>query len=302
MRRSAFTLLELLVAFSIIALLIAMLVPAVQYAREAARRAQCASHLHQIGIAMHAYHGDHAQFPPGSSGGAFALHTTLLPYVEQSDLYNHVNFSLTCFAAENTTIRVTAITLFACPSDPSAHLRESDGTVASNYAGNFGTGVVPNGYNGVFRHLRAGGISAKDVSDGLTNTAAVSENLVADGSAQPLRTVWDTPVRLPFDLFTDSCATLSTTPAAVGLFWWRGRPWTYGDAGRTLYNHVLEPNQNSCTNYGDVQGGAYTATSAHSGGVNALFADGTVRFMGSTISRHVWRAIGTRGGGEQESF
>src|SRR5947208_2536426 len=133
-RRSGFTLIELLVVIAIIAVLIALLLPAVQAAREAARRAQCVNNLKQIGLGLHNYHGVNDSFPQGSglarnangttrNNGDFSSLARLLPFMEQSQIYNAANFSLAVIndaygTAANVTVTTTRLNVFLCPSSP----------------------------------------------------------------------------------------------------------------------------------------------------------------------------------------
>ena len=298
--RRAFTLVELVVVLAIVGILIGLLIPAVQSARESARRIDCRSNLHQVGIALHSYHDAHRMFPPRALG--FSLNVAILPHLEQGALAGDIDFSASASAgAGNRQVRATCISIYSCPSDASALQRTADDGLASNYAGNFGTGVQRYGYNGLFHSVQP--VRASDVTDGLSSTAALSEILVSDGSLGALRTNWNTPQ--PFDapnqleVFAQSCASLSPTR---GDYWARGRPWTFGDAGYTLYNHVLGPNQKSCINGDRVQEGAYTAASQHPSGVNVLLGDGHVAFVATPVSQDVWRAVGSRNGAETVSF
>src|SRR5262245_44119082 len=127
MRRhsSAFTLIELLVVIAIIAVLIALLLPAVQAAREAGRRAQCVNNLRQFGLALNNYHDLNGSFPIGvslnvatGSSSSFSPQTRLLSFLEQTVLYNAVNFNRSTSAVENATAQASNVNVFLCPSDP----------------------------------------------------------------------------------------------------------------------------------------------------------------------------------------
>ena len=124
MDRRAFTIIELLVVIAVTALLIALMLPAVQRVRDASRRTECASKLRQIGIALHTYHADHSVFPPGANAGGYSMHVVILPYVGYDQLYNCVNFSVIASFSykpgpdEGNTVRGTKVELFFCPSDP----------------------------------------------------------------------------------------------------------------------------------------------------------------------------------------
>jgi prepilin-type processing-associated H-X9-DG protein/prepilin-type N-terminal cleavage/methylation domain-containing protein len=302
MSRKALSLIEVLVVIAIIALLITIILPAVQMAREAARRHHCASNLRQLGIAFHGYEEEHGMFPPGSSRG-FSFHVSILPQIERADLYNSINLSVDYIEPENLTVAATRIELFICPSDPSARIATSDGAVATNYAGNTGSGFAIAGYDGFMGPLRrTGPISAAAIVDGLSNTAAVSECLVSDGSLQALRPVWHTDYKRPFHDFQAVCAVVSPVSATDHDAWLRGRPWTYGDNGATLYNHVVTPNRLSCFNGNDVPEGAYSATSQHSNGVNLLFADGHSAFISNDVDKQIWSVIASRRGDEVGGF
>lgn len=309
MSRRGLTLIELLVASAIVATLVALLLPAVQYAREAARRSHCRSNLHQIGIAAHAYHSSYAMFPPGASNG-FSLHTAILPHIDQSAIASALNFSLTPDDPPNMAVARIRIAVYTCPSDPIADVPDSGGArcFGASYAGNFGTGVVWNGYNGLFQHLSTsfpkypeGPVTAASVIDGLSNTVMMSELLVGDGTRTLLRANWNTPVEYSGpgdqDVFADACQFLNTAPASADG-WSRGRTWIAGDASLTLYNHVITPNQLSCYNRTRVQSGAFTAASLHGSMVHALFGDGRVQPVSSGIDRSIWRAMGSRNSGD----
>ena len=137
-----FTLVELLVIVAIIGLLFALLLPAVQAAREASRRAQCANNLHQIGIGLQAYVSDFGVFPAGCGGRIQSPHVAILPALEQGALYNSYNWALPSFidGAVNQSFRCTQVSTFLCPSDvpPQGRPTDYDGMAATDYAANLG--------------------------------------------------------------------------------------------------------------------------------------------------------------------
>ncbi len=203
MLRKAFTLIELLVVIAIIGVLIALLLPAVQAAREAARRAQCTNNLKQMGIALHNYHDTVGAFPPGlisvpasdgaNSGPGWGWGAMLLPTMEQSVVYHSINVNLPIESGANSTARLTKINTFACPSDAYFEpqftvVDESTSSTAlgapicdvasSDYVGCFGTGDVSD-YpgrdfgNGLF--FRNHSVKIAEITDGTSNTLAVGE-------------------------------------------------------------------------------------------------------------------------------
>jgi len=331
--RRGFTLIELLVVIAIIAVLIALLLPAVQAAREAARRAQCTNNMKQLGIALHNYHDTTSSLPWGHGPfgwNDWSAHVLMLPYLEQAPLFNAINFNGTINAAnpgtvQNTTAQRTQFAGFLCPSDTD-RLTSAEGHL--NYAGNSGNvpacfpinvggQVEPNGMFGPIPDTKI--IGFRDVIDGLSFTAAFSEKVkgIGNGSNQttldrtnPTASISDitggtgamSPMTLPNAAYS-VCKGLDPRSPGVTLtgVMAMGRVWFSGHPSQGRYNHVMPPNTWSCATGGDNGHGAYTASSRHSGTVNVLFGDGTVRGVKSSVSTTIWWAIGSRAGGETVS-
>jgi len=304
-----FTLIEVLVTVSIIGLLIALLLPAVQAAREAARRSQCSNHLRQFGIALNAYAKDYHVFPKGNNGVLYSFHAMLLPYLDQTTLYSAINFSVdgTLIVGRgdpNGTAAFTRVETFLCPSDPDETEFAIPGSRArTSYAGNGGYGHQLYGFNGLFDINSSQSIGFAGILDGTSNTAAVSEWALGPGlpnNNDPLRDVYNVEEDFTqpneFNDFVNACRTLK--PQSASLMGVKYCFWLPGSYGTTLLNHILGPRENSCLNSNSVTDGAFSAGSFHPSGINVLFVDGHASQVSNTIPLVLWRALSTRGGGE----
>ncbi len=300
--RRALTLIECLVAITILGLLAAILIPAVQGAREAARRAQCTNNLRQLGLALHLYADVHGSLPPCHNGNDYSVHVAVLPYVEMKPLYDSFNFSFAAAypPAANRTACTTTPNLFLCPSDVAQ--RDQDGPGVTNYGGNLGTGVQKFGYNGAFGSPY-NSIRLAEFTDGLATTSLMAEWCV--GGWGPMERVGNRalfhapsyPAPDQLEAFALACRAIDPQTARVSLHF-KGRNWCWGEFSHTFYNHILTPNQPSCVNGNGFQIGAFTAGSLHPGGAGVLFGDGHVRFVSDRVGAVAWGAMGSRDGQE----
>lgn len=312
-RRSkrAFTLIEILVVITIIGILVALLLPAVQSAREAARRARCVNNLKQVGIALTAYESTHRCFPQGRNGNNFSAHSMILPYLDQIPLYNSINFvaeTTSHNASEhisNRTAQDTSLSVFLCPSD----LIVPEWTGRNNYAGNGGFGVWWNGFNGVFSDSASSEVRSyiglASVKDGASQTAAMSEWVIGRPEERnPRGMMMKTENFVAPDEYEEFVSTCRDLSFKAGFFFWTKRGfWIVGAYNDSLLTHDLPPNNHTCSMNGSLNYGAWTAGSRHAGdGANTLFLDGHVQFIRETVSLATWRAVSTRNGGEPIAF
>jgi prepilin-type N-terminal cleavage/methylation domain-containing protein len=306
--RRAFTLVELLVVIAIIGVLVALLLPAVQAAREAARRMQCSNHLKQFVIAAHNYHDTHLAFPAGRRR-SISTHAFLLPYLEQGNLHQLIDFTVSPNHANNTQARGTRIVVFECPSDPQTQMPA--GWAGTSYRANQGSGVLwgnppTNSSNINFGMPEPNGIFFQDswrrmadITDGTSNTAAFSEHCRGDFN-DGMATLNDTfaPGTHPAnaDEAYQQCMAIDISNLSYQGVSDVGAPWLEGYHSTTQYFHVLPPNSRSCMfPPGRI---ATSANSQHPNGVMVSLCDGSTRFFANTVNLDYWRALGSRNGGE----
>ena len=324
---TAFTLVELLVVIAIIGVLVGLLLPAVQAARESARRTSCVNHLRQLGVAAQNHHDSKGGLPSGADSKAWPSTPNsawtfyrwsslahLAPYLEEANSLGILNLSIPLYAnnlevtPENKPGVAQVVPLFLCPSDL-GHV-VAPGFGPTNYVACSGTGAgggTPFDTDGVFyvnSHTRLA-----EITDGTSHTALMSESILGSPKGTPL-------VRDPeLDYKWSLSAPLSDTFCANTPQWNisdpRGFAWVSGEYRCASYNHYYAPNSKQPDCLGTRLGGgpqfqfsAYgwrAARSRHPGGVNVLLVDGAVRPVNEEIDPVVWRALSTRAGGEVTS-
>ncbi len=328
--RRGFTLIEILVVIAIVGLLIALLLPAVQSAREAARRTQCVNNIKQLGLALHQYVDSTGVLPPtmslAGSGtkvawtNGWSVQMRILPAIGQDPTYNAINFSVAYQQHENTTATGVVIATFLCPSEanqqPTSH--QTFGNVGvNNYGWCMGDWFVWGGFGGQSPNRSAFGPNQSrrwaDFTDGLSQTMLLAEvksyqpylrdcgglSKINDPSSVPPPGV-DPSLVVPE--YNGGACTLKPDGHAE---------WVDGGVHHTGITTAWTPNRVTGGTPGrdlDINGqrekvggptfAAITARSYHPGGVNVLLGDGSVRFVKSSVAGATWRGLGTVSGGE----
>jgi prepilin-type N-terminal cleavage/methylation domain-containing protein/prepilin-type processing-associated H-X9-DG protein len=278
-RYCGFTLVELLVVIAIIGILVALLLPAIQAAREAARRTSCLNNITQLGLALHHYEFNHESLPPGvtDSKGPIrnepqGIHLSwmvkILPYMEELVLYRKIDQSAGAYAAVNSQYRAVPLAIAICPSYPGEEVLNDKSIAVTTYAGCYHDVEAPiNDDNHGLLFLNSH-VRFDEIYDGSSNTLLLGEKLESEtdlgwmsGTRATLRNT--AKIEVPVPRFRQPAATEEGAADVVvdSLF-------VGGFGGH------------------------------HPGGFNAAFADGSSRFVTETIDPSVWRLVGNRADGE----
>jgi len=336
--RGGFTLIELLVVIAVIAIFIALLLPAVQSAREAARRVHCKNNLKQIGLAVHNYHDAIGTLPLGCAVGfdrsnrplfqGWGITARILPYLDDQNKFNACNFSLANETPENDTAMRIATAIYLCPSDGQNQVVFIDGGQPrnnTNYGFNRGDwyiwGVSSSAPppNSPFRANAC--VPLAGITDGLSNTLFAADVkchtpyllncaglIYAPLGPEPMPGPDDNPAGIA--QYTACSGSLAELRPDSGH-----SEWEDGNTSQAGFSTAWPPNKVTSGSFGSLSvadtdliafreenGGptfaAVTARSFHPGGVNALFGDGSAHFVRSTINGTIWRALGSVSGGE----
>ena len=311
-QKRGFTLIELLVVIAIIGILIALLLPAVQAARETARKMRCRNNLKQIGVALHNYVNTHRCFPPGylykphpdGNQAGFSWGALILPFLELENLHRQFDFNVPIFDDGNCQVRETHVSVFLCPSDPVSHYKfvemgdpPKERYAMADYVGNFGSpdlDFTPDDSDGVFS--RNSSTRFADVIDGLSNTFCIGERVNG--------------VRYQGSWGVSSIFAVSGVPQRV-VPWhgqheggnghthfetaWAGAARDYNDPtddhGHMVLFHTAHTPNSLETDDRDI-------TAPHSGIAHFVMGDGSVQSISQLIDFAVYAALGTREGGE----
>ncbi|MCY2988295.1 MAG: DUF1559 domain-containing protein [Planctomycetota bacterium] len=326
-RRKAFTLVELLVVIAIIGILVALLLPAIQAARESSRRTQCGNNAKQLALSFQNYHDIYRKLPryamqsknaAGTCGQwqGFSAHTMLLPYIEQQAVWDDVQQQYNLATDLNagwtsgffTTVRRTPISTYRCPSDIASKFGADTGN--NNYPVCAGpsyavwSGLAP----GVFS--RDVETTYADILDGTSTTIMVGENILGDNDnatysiADVVRAqAWAGTTLNPTD--AQLAAYGQQCLGGIASHWSHsGQNWISPMFTHSVFNTIAPPNWlfptcMNCTGCGSMDSdGAWPARSRHPGGCNHGMADGSVRFITNNVNLQTYQALGSKSGGE----
>jgi len=293
-QRAGFTLFQLLIILAILAILLGLLLPAVAKVREAAARTQSTNNLKQIALACHSYHDTHVAFPPGLDPNGFSTSTYLLPFIEQNNLFQLIDFKKSIDDKANAPARATQIKVFLSPTDVVGSVTTDFG--ATNYLFNAGSRPDLAGNDGVF--FEGSKIRFPDITDGTSVTLMAGETLKGDAMVKA------TDMRRQHVLLKKEA--LKGIKENTGVDEWKNDKniaanrcgsWMDGHFLQGTFSGTRSINEAkpdvSCGGAGGLSG-LRSATST----TNISICDGSVRAVNTTVKLSVWKALATRNGGE----
>ncbi len=304
-RSRGWTLLELLAVIGVLGLLASLLLAAVSSVRRSASDVGCRARLMQVGLACTIYSGTHSVLPPGEVNGCLPFTAQVLPYLEQQEIYDQLNFS-TDSKNQNLTCSMRRLACFVCPEMPtfprsgggaflSQYVGLTDGE--SSYVGCMGSGRLQDVSDGLFSgEYKAGFVKLTEVADGLSKTAMVCEkDWRTESDAKRTGITGVVSMQLP-PVFTEEqyfSECLGKSKGADG--WDMPSGWLF----LPYYNHAVPPNRSRCVSDDRLGrfGKDYPASSRHDGHVNLCFADGHVIAVADAVDPYVWRLLGGRADG-----
>lgn len=337
-RRVGFTLVELLVVIAIIGILIALLLPAVQAAREAARRSQCMSNVKQVALAVANYANTTKVFPPFNCGTAngngheISWRMLITPQMEQPQVYNMMNWLKDPSPTANYPAYAVEIAAYQCPSDIQPPIARNQGR--ASYRACIGTTVINNAQlytyapmNGIFQIMTPNvrGIQYKDILDGTSHTLLIGEMAQAPRGLLSMEVIGNIMSHVPQKTMgafsqgdynmvayqaclntakngvyvTGSTCPIKSVPPGKDCY--PGNRWEDGRPYYSCFTTVIPPNGPSCTDsvaYSNDGNGIFTPSSRHPNGAQFAFADGSGRFMSQDVDIIIWQSLGTKAGGE----
>jgi Tfp pilus assembly protein PilE len=296
--RRGMGLFQLLVVVAILAILIGLLLPAVQKVRLAAARMQSQNNLKQLGLAVHSYHDARNQLPMGVDANGFSALTHLLPYIEQDNLFKNIDLTKKVDHKDNATVRAVLVKTFMSPIDPVTVVAGADPVVfgSTSYMAMAGTKPALDGNDGTFPAGKA--VLLRDVTDGLSNTVMMVETLKGDGGTKAV-SVARQHVKL------DARALVGIKDTA-GAKEWEDDKKIVGNRGASwMVGHFLQASINATRGFNDEKpdvdcggAGGLASTRALIPTTNVLMGDGSVRAIPTEMALKTWQAVATRAGGE----